>query len=149
MKWRWSFLGYGILLGLLLAMMQFFQYRLVVYDHATEWYVGLVALLFTIVGIWAGRTLSHRKMPSAPPPPNVTDALPAPDEKALERLGITPREYEVLRLIAQGLSNQEIAAQLFVSLNTVKTHAANVFAKLDAQRRTQAVQKAKALGLLP
>lgn len=70
-----------------------------------------------------------------------------PKSAVLEQLGITPRELEVLEWMARGLSNQEIAAQMFVSLNTVKTHASNVFAKLGVQRRTQAIQQAKELGI--
>ncbi|MBX2893001.1 MAG: response regulator transcription factor [Saprospiraceae bacterium] len=147
MKWTTIFL-YGLALGLLLAALHFFQYRLLVLEHAEEWYVGLVAILFTALGIWAGKKLTRRKMPT-----HITQVLTAapalpPQEKVLEKLGITPREMEVLQLIAQGLTNQEIADRLFVSLNTIKTHTSNVFAKLDAQRRTQAIQKAKALGLL-
>jgi ATP/maltotriose-dependent transcriptional regulator MalT len=71
------------------------------------------------------------------------------DEKRREGLGITRREMEVLELIAQGMSNQEIAAKLFVSENTVKTHLSRVFDKLGAKRRTQAVQMGKEMGLLP
>jgi len=144
MKWT-SLLLYGFVLGLSLAALQFFRYKLIVLEHAEQWYVGLVALLFTALGIWAGNKLTRHKR-TVPP---AEEAPFRPREEALEKLGITPREYEVLELVAQGLSNQEIADRLFVSLNTVKTHASNVFGKLDAQRRTQAIQKAKTLGLLP
>jgi len=148
MKWT-SLLLYGFVLGLSLAALQFFRYKLIVLEHAEQWYVGLVALLFTALGIWAGNKLTRHKrtVPAAGLP--VEKKSFGPREEALEKLGITPREYEVLELVAQGLSNQEIADRLFVSLNTVKTHASNVFGKLDAQRRTQAIQKAKTLGLLP
>jgi ATP/maltotriose-dependent transcriptional regulator MalT len=130
-----------------LAALQFFQYRLIVLQHAEQWYIGLIALLFTGVGIWAGKKLTQKKPPA--PAAELFSSPPfLPPAEVLEKLGITPREFEVLELIAQGLSNQEIANRLFVSLNTVKTHTSNVFSKLDAQRRTQAIQKAKALGLL-
>jgi ATP/maltotriose-dependent transcriptional regulator MalT len=81
-------------------------------------------------------------------------AVPAPagfvrDQNKLESLGITPRELEILELIAEGLSNREIAARVSVSENTVKTHSSRVFDKLGARRRTQAVQLAKALRLIP
>ena len=144
MKWA-NWLFYGLILGLLLTAMQFFQYRLVLLRHSTEWYVGLVALLFTVLGIWAGMKLT-RKLPLAE-----TNIEPLPalaKEEILEQSGITPRELEVLDLMASGLSNQEIADRLYVSLNTVKTHASNLFSKLDVQRRTQAIQKAKQLGLI-
>ena len=80
--------------------------------------------------------------------------VPAPsefvrDEVKLASLGITPRELEILELIAQGLSNKEIADRVFVSENTVKTHSSRVFDKLGAKRRTQAVQLGKQLRLIP
>jgi two-component system, NarL family, response regulator LiaR len=137
---------YGFSLGLLTALLQLFQYRLLIVRHAESWYIGIIALFFSGVGIWAGRKLNQKRKVEnealMPPAKNLPPAV------QLEKLGITPREYEVLQLIAQGLSNQEIADQLFVSLNTVKTHTANVYAKLDAQRRTQAIQKAVMLGIL-
>lgn len=141
---RWSILWYGLALGVLLAALQAVRYKLMVLDHAQELYIGLIALLFTVLGVWAGHRLTSGRKAEAVPAPLSGPAL----EQALENLNITPREYEVLQYIAEGLSNQEIAGRLFVSLNTVKTHIANLFSKLDAQRRTQAVQKAQALGLL-
>lgn len=143
----WSIVWYGLALGLLLAALQAARYRLMILGHAQEVYFGLIALLFTALGIWAGFRLTSglkAKSEFVGPAPLSGPAL----EQALEKLNITPREYEVLQYIAEGLSNQEIAERLFVSLNTIKTHTSNLFAKLDAQRRTQAVQKAQALGLL-
>ncbi len=141
-----SVVHYGVALGLLLAALQFFQYRWLLLHRAEEWYVGLVALLFAAVGIWAGTVWNRKKtLPAAPVAPDLTPERPK--AAVLEQLGITPRELEVLEWMARGLSNQEIAAQMFVSLNTVKTHASNVFAKLGVQRRTQAIQQAKALGI--
>ncbi len=147
-KWI-TLLLYGAALGLLLAALQFFQYRLIVLKNAEQWYIGLIALLFTAVGIWAGGKWTQKKEPiSLPTESVVQEVLLLPPKQIAEKHNFTLRELEVLELIAQGLSNQEIADQLFVSLNTVKTHTSKVFAKLDAQRRTQAIQKAKALGLL-
>ncbi|MBK8194846.1 MAG: DNA-binding response regulator [Lewinellaceae bacterium] len=147
MKWTTLAL-YGLILGLLLAALQYFQYRLLIMEHAEHWYIGIVALLFMVVGVWAGGKIARKKRQKPEEPVPEIGAAVLPKARVLEGLGITPREYEVLELIAQGLSNQEIADRLFVSLNTVKTHTSNVFGKLDAQRRTQAIQKAKALGLL-
>ena len=150
---RWSLILYGLTLGLLLVALQLAHYRWIILEQAQEWYFGLIALLFTVVGIWAGHRWRQKRDAAAPanePPPAGGETLAdAALEQALQRLGLTSREYEVLQLIAGGLSNQEIASRLFVSLNTVKTHTSNLFAKLDVQRRTQAVQKAQALGLLP
>lgn len=148
-RFGWSILGYGLALGLLLIVLQMARYRFLLLDHALELYVGLIALLFTVVGIWAGRRLSGKAATAAAESPG--PAAPLSDrerEELIGRLQITPRELEVLHLIEQGLSNQEIAGRLYVSLNTVKTHIANLFGKLDVQRRTQAVQKARDLGLL-
>ena len=138
---------YSISLALLLLFMQYFHYRLVLIRHTESVYTGVVALVCCAAGIWAGNQIAgkwNRKQPAVVP----EKEQPAPDEKALAALNITPREYEVLQLIAEGLSNQEIAERLFLSLNTVKTHTSNVFSKLDVQRRTQAIQKAKEMGIL-
>ncbi len=140
---------YGLILGLLLAFMQFIQYRLVFIQHAESVYTGLVAVVCCIAGIWAGHKIAGKwNRQAEEPAPFMSATVLVPDEKALAELNITPRELEVLQLIAQGLSNQEIAGRLFLSLNTVKTHTSNVFSKLDVQRRTQAIQKAKEMGLL-
>ena len=106
--------------------------------------MGLLAVLFVVLGIWVGGKLTRRKTVA----PTISSPEFQPKAAVLEKLGITPRELEVLIQIAQGLSNQEIAAKLFVSLNTVKTHTSNEFSKLGVQRRTQAIQRARDLGLL-
>ncbi len=142
---------YGLVLGILLLTLQYAQYRFVLLRNAESVYTGFVAALCCGAGIWAGIALTRRfqRKTEAPPPENIASQTPfQPDPRTIERLNISPREYEVLQLIAQGLSNQEIANRLFLSPNTVKTHASNVFAKLDVQRRTQAIQKAQALGIL-
>jgi DNA-binding NarL/FixJ family response regulator len=136
---------YGLILGLLLVFMQFIQYRLVFMQHSESVYTGLAAVVCCIAGIWGGHKIASKWNGKQEQPARLA---PAPDEKVLADLNITPRELEVLQLIAEGLSNQEIANRLFLSLNTVKTHTSNVFAKLDVQRRTQAIQKAKELGVL-
>lgn len=142
---------YGLILGASLFLIQYMQYRLVFMQHTESLYTGIVAALCCVAGIWAGITLTRRwqGQPAAIPPPEMQETSTfTRDEAALARFNITPRELEVLKLIAQGLSNQEIAEKLYLSLNTVKTHTSNVFAKLDVQRRTQAIQKAKESGLL-
>lgn len=141
---------YGLVLGALLLLIQYAQYRLVLIQHAESLYVGLIAAICCAAGIWAGINLTRRfqaKREVEQIAPPTTQAL-AVDSAIAAQWGITARELEVLALMAQGLSNQEIAAHLFLSLNTVKTHISNIFSKLDVQRRTQAVQRAKALGVL-
>ena len=129
-------------MAVLIGILKFVEYRYFVHDIPLEFYVGTVAVLFTALGIWAGLRLTRPKIVETGTPSRL-------DEANLRNLGISKREYEVLELIAQGLSNQEIADQLFVSTSTVKTHVSNVLAKLDARRRTQAIQRAKELRIIP
>jgi len=105
---------------------------------------SIVAAIFAALGIWLGLTINRKKAPSLAPPPSF-----AVDSQRLAETGITPRELEILGLMAAGLSNREIAERLFVSENTVKTHSSRLFDKLGARRRTQAVQLAKQARLIP
>jgi len=141
---------YGLLGGVLIAGLKFVEYRWLVVEHSIEIYGGLVAALFAGLGIWLGLKLTRHTETVV-----VREVLvPAPvsfvrDERKLESLGITPRELEILELIAAGLSNREIAERVHVSENTVKTHSSRVFDKLGARRRTQAVQLGKEFRLIP
>ncbi|MBK9154665.1 MAG: DNA-binding response regulator [Chloracidobacterium sp.] len=146
MRLRTSIILYGVAMAGLIALLKFVEYSYFVRDLSLEIYIGVVALVFVGLGIWVGRRLTSR--PALPDPPPAAPVFP-PDEATLKKSGVTKREFEVLGLIAEGLSNQEIADRLFVSTSTVKTHTSNLFLKLDASRRTQAIQKAKELGLLP
>ncbi len=139
---RKTILLYSFAMAALIGVLKYIEYRFIVRDLSMEFYMGAVAVLFTGLGVWVGLRLTRRKVVIASPDFKL-------NEPELKRLGISKREYEVLELIAQGLSNQEIAEKLFVSLNTVKTHSSNLFMKLDARRRTQAIHRAKELGLLP
>jgi len=138
---------FGLLGGLLITLLKLTEYRFLVIEHSFEIYGGLVAIIFASLGIWLGLTLT-RKKPAAPPPQPSSTPF-SPDSARLSALGITPRELEILGLIAAGLSNREIAERLFVSENTVKTHSSRLFDKLGARRRTQAVQLAKEARLIP
>lgn len=142
---RKTILLYALLLALLIFLLKVLEYKFFVRDLSLEFYIGVVALLFTGLGIWVGLKLTRKKNPM----PLSPGGKFVPNESALQQAGISPREYEVLEGMAQGYSNQEIADKLFLSINTVKTHTSNLFIKLDARRRTQAIQKAKALGLIP
>jgi|SRR5882672_1184298 len=141
---------YGLLGGLLIAGLKAIEYRWLVLEYSIEIYSGLVAAIFAALGIWLGLRLTRRTetvvvrevMVEAP-------STFARDEGRLESLGITPRELEILELMAAGLSNREIAERVHVSENTVKTHSSRVFDKLGARRRTQAVQLGKELRLIP
>lgn len=130
----------------LLGILKFIEYQYFVRDLPLEFYIGLIAAMFTGLGIWAGLKLTRPKVIREVVETNSPFQL---DEANLQKLGLSRREFEVLELMAAGLSNQEIAEKLFVSTSTVKTHVSNVLGKLDAQRRTQAVQRAKELRIIP
>lgn len=135
--------GYGLAMAVLVFILKYVEYRYLLRDLRVEVYVGVVALLFTALGIWMGTRLLTRKVA-------VPVAMPLKsDPEAVRRSGISGRELEVLQLIAEGRSNQEIADTLFISLPTVKSHSSNLFVKLDVKRRTEAVHKAKSLGIIP
>ena len=141
---------YGLLGGVLIALLRMIEYRYLVIEHSLEIYGGLVALIFSGLGIWLGLRLTRRTETIV-----VREvAVPAAstfvrDIARVDALGITKRELEILELIAAGLSNREIAERVFVSENTVKTHSSRLFDKLSAKRRTQAVQIAKEQRLIP
>jgi NarL family two-component system response regulator LiaR len=141
---------FGLVGGLLIAALQFTEYRFIIIEHSVELYGTFIAILFSTFGIWLGLRITRRretvmvKDALAPPAPAF-----APNTKHQVSAGITARELEVLTLVAHGLSNREIATKLFVSENTVKTHCARAFDKLGVSRRIQAIQRGKELGLLP
>lgn len=150
-----TILLYGLLGGVLIAGLKLIEYRFLVVEHSVEIYGGIVALLFALVGIWLGLKLTRTRETvvvrevAVPVEVRVRPSEPfVPDAARVRQLGITPRELEILEAIAAGLSTREIAAKLFVSENTVKTHSSRVFDKLNAKRRTQAVQIAKEAGLI-
>ena len=143
-------LVYGVFGGVLIALLKLTEYRFLVVEHSVEIYGGLIAALFAGLGIWLGLKLTRTRERIVVKEVPVRAGEPfVPDERKREDLGITRRELEILELIAQGMSNREIAGRLFVSENTVKTHSSRVFDKLGAKRRTQAVQFGKEFGLLP
>lgn len=145
---------YGLIGGILITILKWTEYRFLVIDHSIEIYGGLTAAIFAVLGISLGikltakqQTIVVKEVPVPAEGPIGFDENKA--EKKREDLSITPREIEILGLIARGMSNREIAEKLFVSENTVKTHSSRVFDKLGAKRRTQAVQLGKEFGLLP
>lgn len=137
-----TILIYGLSLAVLIFLLKLIEYKFVVRDLSLEFYIGAIAIFFTVLGVWVGLKLTKKKMVI------ITNPAFQFDQSRIDSLGISKREYEVLELMAKGLSNQEIADKLFVSLNTVKTHSSNLFLKLEVARRTQAVQKAKELQLI-
>ena len=146
---------YGLLGGVLVAVLKLVEYRYLVVEHSIEIYGGIIAALFSALGIWLGLRLTRPKetvvVKEVPVPVEVRVPLEpfVLNRERQQQLGITSRELEILAAIAEGLSTREIAAKLFVSENTVKTHSSRLFEKLQAKRRTQAVQIGKEAGLIP
>jgi two-component system, NarL family, response regulator LiaR len=141
---------YGLCGGILIVVLRLIEFRFLIVEHSIEIYGGLIAAMFAGLGIWLGLKLTKKRevvvFKEVPVPTTQPFTL---NEERLKVLGITRRELEILELIAQGLSNREIADKLFVSENTVKTHSSRLFDKLGARRRTQAVQIGKEMGLIP
>lgn len=149
---------YGLLGGAAIALLKALEYKHFVHAYPTEIYGGIIAAVFAALGIYLGLRWRRAHEPAAAAaasPAAAPAASPVPgapfvaDATKLRELGITPREHEVLRLIADGLSNREIGDKVFISENTVKTHSSRLFDKLGVSRRVQAVQRARELGLVP
>jgi DNA-binding CsgD family transcriptional regulator len=160
---RRTILLYGLLGGILIAALKLIEYRYLVLEHSLEIYGGIVAAIFASLGIWLGLKMTGRPIqkeivilreatphpqPHIEPQPRAESRPFAPKQARLAQLGIGPREHEILTHIAAGLSTREIAEKLSVSQNTVKTHSSRLFDKLNARRRTQAVQIAKEHGII-
>ena len=132
---RKTILVFSALIIALLVLFQLSQYSVTSGNWKIEFVIAIIAVIFFIIGVFV-----NKKSLQKDPPTNLPVAI---DEEKILALGISKREYEILGKIHEGLSNKEIADQLFVSESTVKTHVSNLFVKLDAKRRTQAIQKAK------
>ena len=143
---------YSISLAFLLFLLKWLELRFIIFDHSFEIYIGFIAIIFTALGIWLALKLSKPKIETVVIEKEVyvnRNENFILDTSLISQLELSKRELEILSLLAQGHSNQEIAAKLFVSLSTVKTHIQNLFEKLDVKRRIQAVEKAKRLNLIP
>ncbi|MFI5130863.1 MAG: response regulator transcription factor [Chitinophagales bacterium] len=150
---------YSISLAFLLFLLKWLELRFIIFRHSFEIYIGLIAIIFTALGIWLAFKLS--RMGAFGTKPKIETVVVEKEvyvnrndhfvlnTSLVSQLELSKRELEILNLMAQGHSNQEIAAKLFVSLSTVKTHIQNLFEKLDVKRRTQAVEKAKRSSLIP
>lgn len=141
---------YAIGLGLALFLMKYLEVRFLVIDHAMEIYIGAIAIIFTALGIWLALKLAKPKVQTVIVEKEIRVSAEefVFNQKEADRLGLSKREIEVLEFMAHGMSNQEIADKMFVSLNTVKTHTSNLFSKLDVKRRTAAIETARRLGLV-
>jgi NarL family two-component system response regulator LiaR len=143
---------YSISLAFLLFLLKWLELRFIIFHHSFEIYIGFIAVIFTALGIWLALKLSKPKIETVVIEKEVyvnRNEKFVLDTSLVSQLELSKRELEVLNLLAQGHSNQEIAAALFISLSTVKTHVQNLFEKLAVKRRIQAVEKAKRLNLIP
>lgn len=135
-----SLLTYGLIMAILVFLLKWLQWKFFIADHAIDIYIGLVALLFTALGIWVATQFTAAK-----PQPVIAESI---NEAELKKLNLSSREYEVLQLLAKGHSNAAIADTLFLSLSTVKTHVSNLYIKMDVKSRTQSIEKAKRLRII-
>lgn len=131
--------------------MKWLEYRFIIFNHSFEIYAGMIAVIFTSLGIWLALKLSKPKIKTVVVEKEVI--IPQPNnfcinEAELKKLNLSNREYEILQFLAKGLSNEEIAQKLFLSLSTIKTHNQNLYAKLEVKSRTQAIEKAKRLQII-
>ncbi|MNY00778.1 Response regulator protein VraR [compost metagenome] len=143
---------YGFSLAALLFLLKWLELRYTIIDHAFQIYIGAIALIFTGLGIWLATKLSKPKVAVFTVEKEVyhdSNAGFTVNQQEINRLNLSKRELEVLELMAKGLSNHEIAASLFVSLNTIKTHSSRLFEKMEVKRRTQAIDFAKKTGIIP
>jgi DNA-binding NarL/FixJ family response regulator len=135
--------------GFLIALLKIIEYNHFIQEYPSGMYGALVALIFTAIGIYLGLKWTRTKEVVVVVKEVRAGGPFVLNESNLHDLGLTQREHEILGLIAQGLSNREIAEKLFVSENTVKTHSSRLFEKMQVNRRVQAVQRGKELGLVP
>jgi len=143
---------YGVLLAFLILLLKWLELRFIIINNQFEVYSGSIAILFTGLGIWLAIKLRRPKIQTVIIEKDVTVVSNNNflfNRAEVQRLNLSKRELEVLQLMAEGLSNQEIAARLFVSLNTIKTHCGQIFEKMEVKRRTQAVDMAKKLHIIP
>lgn len=139
---------YGGIMAVLVAILKWLQWKYLITDNSSDIYIGLIAVFFTLLGTWIALQLAQPKTETVVIEKEVYLTLPensAINKAELEKLNLTTREYEVLQLLTQGSTNAEIAAQLFLSLSTVKTHVSNLFVKMNVKNRAQAIEKANRL----
>lgn len=148
---------YGISMAVLLLLLKLLEARFIIFNYRLDFFIGAIAIVFTVLGIWLALKLVKPKVETRIVEKEIyiekevyidRSANKEINQKEIGNLGISKRELDVLQLMATGLSNEEIAGKLFVSLNTIKTHSSNIFLKLDVKRRTQAVEKAKRLNII-
>lgn len=143
---------YGLLLAILVFLLKWLQWKFLIADNASDVYIGLIAVFFTILGVWIATQLIKPKAQTLVVEKKIYVASSHDfimNEAEFKKLNLSNREYEVLQLLAKGYSNAEIADKLCLSLSTIKTHVSNLLFKMDVKSRTQAIEKAKRLKITP
>ena len=149
---RYHLVLYGIAMAFILLLLKWMQWHFIIIKHSYEVYIALIALLFLGLGIWLAMKLSRPKTTTVVVEKEIYIESTGEfniNEAALNKLGLSKRELEVLELMSAGLSNDEIANKLYVSINTIKTHSKNLFEKMSVERRTQAIDMGKRLRIIP
>lgn len=142
---------YSVSMAILIWLLKWLELRYWFYSHSIEILLGAVALIFAFLGFWVAAKINRPKVQTLVVEKEVyIEKSPGFlfDESAFRSTGLSERELQVLREMALGLSNQEIADKLHLSVPTIKTHASNIFEKLDVKRRTQAIERAKSLNII-
>lgn len=143
---------YGFILAFFVFVLKWLQWKFLIVDNAIDIYVGLIAVFFTFLGIWVANQISRPKIKTVVVEKEIKVPEPnsyIPNECELKKLNLSSREYEVLQLLAKGKSNAEIGEELYLSIHTIKTHVSNLYLKMDVKSRTQAMDKAKRLKIIP
>jgi DNA-binding CsgD family transcriptional regulator len=143
---------YGFILAFFVFVLKWLQWKFLIVDNDIDIYVGLIAVFFTFLGIWVANQISRPKIKTVVVEKEIKVPEPnsyIPNECELKKLNLSAREYEVLQLLAKGKSNAEIGEELYLSIHTIKTHVSNLYLKMDVKSRTQAMDKAKRLKIIP
>lgn len=143
---------YGFILAFFVFVLKWLQWKFLIVNNAIDIYVGLIAVFFTFLGIWVANQISRPKIKTVVVEKEIKVPEPnsyIPNECELKKLNLSAREYEVLQLLAKGKSNAEIGEELYLSIHTIKTHVSNLYLKMDVKSRTQAMDKAKRLKIIP
>ena len=142
---------YGLTLAILIFGLKWLQWNFLIVENAIDIYIGLIAVIFTVLGVWIASQIIKPKTKTVFVEKQIFKDRPEVftlDERALKKLALTSREFEILQLMAKGHSNATIADQLFLSVSTIKTHVSNLFAKMEVNSRYQAITKARALKIV-
>ncbi|MDF2188349.1 response regulator transcription factor [Paraflavitalea sp. CAU 1676] len=142
---------YGVCLAVLIFTLKWLQWKVLILDNAVDVYVGLIAVFFTVLGVWMARQLVRTRVKTIVIEKEIiinNTEQATVNETELKKLNLSAREYEVLQLLTKGHSNAEIASHLYLSVSTIKTHVSNLFVKMDVKSRTQAIEKSKRLKII-